>query len=121
MILTPRQIASLHQAAKEDPWKIGQMEFAPELAREMRAKCPIPGNDWDRLITVIMQKGNSLPEHKHKRHTMVYYPERDTDPISLEGRLYYPYQGEIIYIKPMLLHEVPPATKRRLSVVMQVR
>ena len=85
----------------------------------MRRACPVPGEEWDKLLTVWLNPGEEVKEHAHKRHAVLYYPE-DCDPIYIDAELVKPTAGTVLYLPPGTLHTVPPVTRRRLSVAMLV-
>jgi hypothetical protein len=119
LLLTDDQLAELKVAAEIHPLEFLKTPLGMVIGLAMRAVCPIPGGGWDKLMSVTLQPGKGIPSHQHKRHTILFYPE-DCDPVVLDGKTTHPKAGDILYMKPGLVHHVPPATKPRLSIAMQV-
>ena len=86
----------------------------PELAAKMRLFAPKPGNDFDKFLRVEMQPGDNISEHAHKRHTVLYYPQR------AEAVIIKPEAGTMLYLAPGTLHEVPTTRNARTSIAMIV-
>ena len=100
-----------HEFLKTDRWL--------PIAKTMRDQCPVLGDDWDNFLTVWNAVDASLPDHSHKEHTMLFYPEA-CDPVLIEGSLFHPDAGDILHLVPGTHHSVPPAIRDRLSIGMLV-
>ena len=119
-MLTPKLIALLKETAAINALLIGRLPEFKELAMEMRRACPVPGNKWDKFMTVLLANGQQVPHHHHKRHTVLYYPEL-SDPTIINGNLIHPQAGEIVHLDPGIPHSVPVVRfGPRLSVAMLV-
>ncbi len=84
------------------------------FAEFLRSKFPIPGDEWDKYIAVLLSPGEKITTHAHKRHTMLYYPE-DCDPVLIT-----PKAGTMVYLPCDTFHEVPKVQRARLSMAMLV-
>ena len=119
-MLNEQELVLLKETAAINALLIGRLSEFKELAMEMRRACPVPGNKWDKFMTVLLQTGQQIPHHHHKRHTILFYPE-DADPAIINGNLIHPQAGEIIYLEPGIPHSVPVVrVGPRLSVAMLV-
>lgn len=85
------------------------------LAAKLRRFFPFPGTDFDKLLEVNMEAGDKIPEHAHKRHAVLYYPER------AEAVIIKPEAGTLLYLAPGTLHEVPTTRNARRSIAMIVK
>ena len=83
-------------------------------AEWLRKKCPIPGEEWDKYIAVLLSPGEKITTHAHKRHTVLFYPE-DADPVTIT-----PKAGTVLYLPVDTFHSVAPVERARLSVAMLV-
>lgn len=101
--------------------RIIEPEYAPFLAA-LRAFCPKPGADYQKAICVVVTRSDSVPEHVHPEHTVLYYVEPLDVPIIVEGVPYQPSPGEVVYLPPNVPHSVPVnnGTGRRISIAMLV-
>jgi quercetin dioxygenase-like cupin family protein len=90
-----------------------------ELLMEMRSHVPKDGTDYVKAISVVVRGRDSLAEHSHPEHTVLYYIE-PSGPIVIDGKPYQPKQGEILYLKPNVPHSVPSVTEPRYSIAMLV-
>jgi hypothetical protein len=117
--LTDEQLAELKSAAEKHPLALHEIPIAATIGLAMRCACPVLGCDWDKFMTVLLQPGESISSHQHKRHTILYYPE-DCEPVVVNGEVIEPKAGQIMYMEPGVVHHVPKVTRTRLSVAMQV-
>jgi len=102
-----------HEFLKTDRWL--------PIVKAMRAKCPVPGDDWHRLLAVSLPVNDGIPEHSHPRkHTVLFYPEA-CDPVLIEGVPFHPDKGTMLYMKPGTNHSVPPVETERLTIAMLVK
>ena len=118
-MLTADQIAFLKLIAPRNALQISREPTFQNLALRMRQACPVPGEEWDKLLTVWLEPGEEVKEHCHKRHTILYYPEAASQLVMVELTL-YPGADTLIHLFPGVDHYVPPVTRRRLSVAMLV-
>lgn len=87
----------------------------------LRSHCPKPGTDWVKAIVVTLRNGESIAEHRHVEHTLLFYVEPSGVPIVIDGAPYLPKVGEVLYLEPGRLHGVPKnAGATRISVAMLV-
>ena len=93
-------------------------ELGGRIATSMRARFPIPGWSWDKFLTVYLKPGELIQPHHHKRHAVLWYPRETTVLISKQEQRCA--DGELIYLPPFTVHEVPRVTVERLSVAMLV-
>ena len=84
------------------------------LAKHMRAFCPVPGLDFRKLILVKLEPGESVAEHQHKCGVVLYYPA-DAAPVSFE-----PLAGTMIFLPANTKHSVAPVGQARTSIAMVV-
>ena len=93
-------------------------ELGNRIATSMRKRFPFVGHQWDKYLTVYLKVGQDIPAHSHKRHAVLWYPRSTTVVVEkLEQTL---GDGEMIYLPPQTLHEVPRVTVERISVAMLV-
>ena len=120
-VISGLQIMEVRNAAEKHPLELAKTKVGSMIARKMRAACPVSGDSWDRLITVLLPiKGRpGVPPHAHQRHLIMYYPEA-CEVVVIDGDEIIPTRGMMIYAPPLTLHAVPPVTKPRLSVAMLV-
>ena len=98
-------------------------ELGNRIARAMRRHFPLPGTHWDKFLTVYLKPGQHIAAHFHKRHAVLWYPEATsviTEQLPTERKPIELAAGEMIYLPPFMLHEVPRVTVERLSVAMLV-
>ena len=93
-------------------------ELGNRIARAMRRYFGVPGTVWDKYLTVFLKPGQHIAAHSHKRHAVLWYPEATE--ILVKGIELSVLAGEMIYLPPHTLHEVPRVTVERLSVAMLV-
>jgi hypothetical protein len=117
--ITDEQLAELKIAAEKHPLALLEIPFTATIGLAMRCACPVLGCGWDKFMTVLLQPGEGVPSHQHKRHAILFYPE-DCDPVVVNGEVIEPKAGQIMYMKPGVVHHVPPVTRTRLSVAMLV-
>ncbi len=86
----------------------------PDLARLMRHACPLSGNDWTKFMRVELIRGDTIPPHEHRRHTVLYYPQA-ADPIIVT-----PCAGALVYLSPGTTHAVPVVDRPRVSYAMLI-
>ena len=113
------QRSNLRIAAQKHPLEVAKTIVGGVIAQAMRAACPVPGDTWDKFMTVLLEPGEEIKVHSHKRHAILFYPEL-CDPVIVNGKCVYPELGEILYIKPGVRHRVGKVDKPRLSVAMLV-
>jgi len=94
------------------------------LFDEMRALVPKEGNDYSRIIMVRMdpsndERGRVVADHKHPEHVVLYYL-MPNGPLTIEGELYQPEQGEMLYMPPNKIHGVPEVNMLRISIALMV-
>ena len=97
-----------------NPLSIGRLPDGIELAKVMRAFCPLPTDDYIKYMTVKVLPGKEVAEHKHGEHTVIFYPAT-CDPLIVT-----PQAGMMLYLPPDTPHKVPIVTHERLSVAMLV-
>lgn len=95
-----------------------------DLVGEMRSLVPKPGSDHSRIIMVRMTPDKTIRErlvtpHKHPEHVVLYYL-LPTGPIEIEGELYQPELGEMLYMPPNVVHAVPEVKQMRISIALMV-
>ena len=119
-MLNEQELVLLKETAAINALLIGRLSEFRELAMEMRRACPVPGNKWDKFMTVLLAEGQQIPHHHHKRHTVLFYPE-DCEATIINGNLIHPEAGEIVHLDPGIPHSVPVVRfGPRLSVAMLV-
>ena len=116
--LTWDEIKTIRIGAKRNALDIGRTPLGQRIARIMRGVCLVEGDSWDKFMTVLLQQGKEIKAHKHKRHTMLFYP--DAVMTIIAGRTLVFSAGALVYIPPGVEHSVPPAPRTRLSVAMLV-
>ena len=84
------------------------------LRDEIRAACPMPGNDWSKFMSVEMKRGEIIESHKHAEHLVLYYPEEAGAVIVV------PQPGTTLYLPPGTLHSVPEVPRKRMSIAMLI-
>jgi hypothetical protein len=117
--LPRKQLIELKIAAENHPLELRALPFVSSIGLAMRCACPVPGGDWAKFMTVLLKPGEQVKSHQHKRHAILFYPE-DCDPVVINGKVIHPKAGEVHYLKPGVVHHVPPVTRTRLSVAMLV-
>jgi len=123
--LNDSEIDELWRIAKTDAFsqthqlEVTKSDLVLSIAQVMRAACPVPGDTWDKFMTVALKPGRSVHPHEHDRHLIVFYPEA-CDPIVVEGKQIDLQAGHILYMLPDTTHEVPMVTRPRLSIAMLV-
>lgn len=80
----------------------------------MRGVVPCPGGNCKKMLLVQLGPGERIGRHRHKEHTVLYYPS-DAAEIVIK-----PAAGMMIYLPPGTVHQVPKVDKDRLSVAMLV-
>ena len=83
-----------------------------QVAAAMRGFCPVPDRIFKKFILVELESGDTVAEHQHPEHTVLFYP-KDSSPVMIQ-----PTAGTMIYLPPGTLHSVPPPGKNRLSLAM---
>lgn len=119
-LISDDDTAELIRLAKIDPEEIAKTDRWHSLAKAMRSECPIPGDDWHKLLAVWKPVGGEVSEHQHREHVMLLYPQ-DSDPILIEGELFHPEAGTLLHINPWTLHSVAPVATERLIIAMLVK
>lgn len=92
-----------------------KLKCTPEscaVAAAMRGFCPVPDSAFKKFMLVELKSGETVAEHQHKGHTVLYYP-KDASPVMIQ-----PTAGMMIYLPPETPHSVPPPGKNRLSLAM---
>lgn len=118
--ISAEDTAELMRLAKIDAEEIAKTDRWHSLAKVMRAECPVPGDDWHKLFAVWKPVDGEVPEHQHREHVMLFYPEA-CDPILIEGVSFHPEAGTILHISPWTHHNVPSVTAERLTIAMLVK
>ena len=72
-----------------------------QLAELIRGFVPVNGIDYEKLMIVTMNKGDSIDNHQHAEHTVLFFPE-NADPVVVT-----PTAGMMIWLPPGTLHEYP--------------
>ena len=90
------------------------VECTCKLAELLRGFAPVPGIDWRALVVVELKPGETLKNHAHQHHTVVYYPT-DASAIIIEPRA-----GMLVYMPPLTPHDVPISPAPRVSVAMVI-
>ena len=121
LLLSMHEINRLQRAAKTHPMCFTDTlpELADKIGLVMRSKCPVPGAGWDKFMTVLLEPGERIDEHAHKRHTVLFYP-RACEPLEIAGKPFTPDAGQVIHLPPNVPHAVPKVSRARLSVAMLV-
>ena len=96
------------------PLEIGNLPDSSDLAKVMRALCPLPGTTYSKYMSVTLAPGRGIEEHKHKQYTVLYYPA------ACEPVIVTPTAGLILCLPPDTLHQVLPVKTERKSVAMLV-
>jgi quercetin dioxygenase-like cupin family protein len=96
-----------------------------DLVSEMRSLVPKPGDDHHAIIMVRMTpdrafRDRAILPHKHSEHVVLYYL-LPTGPIEIEGELYQPELGEMLYMPPHTIHAVPEVNQLRISIALMVK
>ena len=118
--LTWDEIKTIRIGAKRNALDIGRTPLGQRIARIMRGVCLVEGDSWDKFMTVLLQPGDQIKLHSHKRHTLLFYPEV-CEPLLVGSTCLFPGAGTVIYIAPGVEHGVPFIKKRpRLSIAMLV-
>ena len=120
LLIPPEDVVELKRLARKDHKAFLKTDLWKPIAKAMRVQCPSPGEDWTFLATVWNPVGASIPEHKHRKHTILFYPEA-CDPVVIEGVPFYPERGTIVHLSPQTLHSVPPTVRDRVTVAMKVK
>ena len=118
-MLNDLEIVLLKEMAAINALSISRAKRFDKLALRMRQACPVPGEEWDKFMTVLLQPGEEIKIHAHKRHAILYYPEA-VSKIVIDQVVIYPARDTLIYIRPGKLHSVLPSIRPRLSVAMLV-
>ena len=108
--------------ARRNVLDIGRCKLGQHISAAMRRACPVPGQDWDKFMTVLLPPGKGIAKHQHKRHTILYYP-RSCYGLVVEGRKWRLQAGSMHYLPPGTNHAVFAATipgVERLSVAMLI-
>lgn len=113
-----KRLASLN---RKQTRRIIEPEYAPFLSA-LRAFCLKPGSDYQKAICVAVKRADSVPEHYHPEHTVLYYVEPLDVPIVVEGVPYQPVAGDVVYLPPNVRHSVPrnQRSETRISIAMLV-
>lgn len=126
LLLNAAEIDDLYACAEVHPMHFVKTkpDLAAKIGAAMRPACPEPGDDWSKLMCVLLQPGMSIDTHEHRRHTVLFYPDGTNDPLRVEipagYREIYPDFGTVLYLPPGTPHSVPAVRTRRLSVAMLV-
>ena len=118
LILSKDDFQALTIAAERNALDISRVPVGEMIESAMRLACPVSGDHWDKFMTVLLQQGKEIKAHKHKRHTMLFYP--DAVMTIIAGRTLVFSAGALVYIPPGVEHSVPPAPRTRLSVAMLI-
>lgn len=115
-------LESLRSLAKLNRKQTARVSGHEGFLRELRAVCPKPGTDYVKAIMVVVREKDSIPEHFHPEHTILFYVEPAGVPIVIEGKPYLPEAGECVYLPPNVRHSVPsnPSESERISIAMLV-
>lgn len=119
-LISAEDTAELMRLGKLEGQELAKTDRWQSLAKAMRAECPVPGDDWHKLFVVSLSIGAELPDHSHREHTMVLYPEA-CDPVLIEGVLFHPEKGDMLHMSPRTHHSVPPVTTERLTIALLVK
>ena len=121
LILAPEQLTLLEKVASKPRRNLdlGRLALGKVIGEAMRSECPVPGKDWDKLLSVYLRPGEFVASHRHRRHLIMFYPKA-TESLLIEGKPHLIEPGEILYVPPQTLHEVKPVHHTRLSVAMLV-
>lgn len=103
---------------------VSSEQLGSELLQEMRALVPKEGNDFHRIILVRMNPAGPpneriVSEHDHPEHVVLYYL-LPTGPLTIEGEVYQPQVGEMLYVPPRVKHAVPEVDELRISIALMV-
>lgn len=120
LVIPPEDVAELKRLAKKDHKAFLKTDLWEPIAKVMRSQCPSPGNNWNYLATVWNPVGASIPEHRHTKHTILFYPEA-CDPVVIEGVPFHPERGAIVHLSPNTFHSVPTTLTDRVTVAMLVK
>ena len=80
----------------------------------LRRACPLEGSDWYKFMSVSLEPGARISQHKHAYATVLYYPEL-AEPVTVT-----PQPGTMLYLPKDTLHEVPVVKRKRLSIAMLI-
>lgn len=105
--------------AQKHPLEFAKTEMGRVVAKAMRRACPVPGDTWDKFMTVLLEPGESVAPHKHTRHAILWYPD-DCESIVVNGEIVPIKANQVIHMEPGVEHSVPCVAYRRLSVAMLV-
>ena len=119
LYISDEQLAELKKLGDIHAAEFHKVDLSRIIAQAMRSACPVPGKEFDKLVTVVFPVGGHLPPHKHKRQAVLYYPEV-CDPIIIDGEVIYTEKGQIIHLMPGTEHEVPATKSERVSCAMLV-
>lgn len=116
----------LCQAERDHIWSMARRhaldldksELGERLKFAMQSQCPVAG-EITKFLTVIKKPGQSIPEHQHKRHLIMFYPQA-CEPIYVRGVPVELEAGMILYLPPLTPHKVLRCKVERLSVAMLV-
>ncbi len=117
--LTAAEIEELKIGAEKHPLELAKTELGSTIAKAMRSACPVPGDTWDKFMTVLLEQDEEIPTHSHKRHAILFYPEQ-SEHLLVAGLMVFPAVGGVLYFPPGIEHSVPPVTRTRLSIAMLV-
>ena len=87
---------------------------ADDIGRRMRAACPVPGDTWFAYMSVEVDPGGYIKDHKPRQHLVLYYPD------ACEPIIIHPQPGTMLYLPVGTVHEVPPVKKLRFSRAMLI-
>lgn len=101
--------------------RIIEPEYAAFL-EALRGFCPKEGQDYQKAICVVVKRADSVPEHFHPEHTVLFYVEPLNVPIIVEGQPFQPSPGDVVYLPPNVRHSVPRnlGNETRISIAMLV-
>jgi len=94
----------------------------PELFKEMRAKCPVPGTDFKDVFCVVVRPGPGIGEHDHEEWIVLYYAEPADTAVIVANERILPQKGDFLVLPPKVRHEVEPniGDGTRVSIAMKV-
>lgn len=128
MILTREDLKRLYAAAEatREHGANHIMDAEPALVARlvayMRPFCPLPGDEYWKMATVLLEPGGCVKDHVHQEHVVVYYPGPEKPgPLMMGSREVQVSPGDCVYIPPGQYHSVPKTTERRLSVAILIK
>ncbi len=117
-IVSLKRLAALN---RKQTRRIIEPEYAAFL-EALRGFCPKEGQDYQKAICVAVKRADSVPEHFHPEHTVLFYVEPLNVPIIVEGQPFQPSPGDVVYLPPNVRHSVPRnlGNATRISIAMLV-